>query len=177
MTPENMPVPPAEIGTTPALRPPDFLLPQSERTAAGRRGGTPEIYVSRDGQIFGPAGIDDVLSGVRTAYFEKSALFWCEGQEAWRPIDELGELFEEESLELPAAATAKRPPAEPIRPSWPGRRSSTRSSGGRHRRRKENAPRSSRSDRSNRAGRLIVIGAVLLAVAITAGLLVLLSFV
>ena len=173
MTPENMPAPPAAAGPTPTLRPPDFLLPQSERGAARRRTGEPEIYVSWGGQIYGPAGVDDVLTGVRTAYFEEDALFWFEGQSAWRPVDELEDLFAEDEVELPVAATRHEPPSEPIRPSWPASRSSGGNSGRKRRRRAKPAS----SSRSSRAGRLIVLGAVLLAVLITAGLLLLISLV
>lgn len=173
MTPENMPAPPAAAGPSPALRPPDFLLPQSERGSSRRRTGEPEIYVSWGGQIYGPAGVDDVLTGVRTAYFEEDALFWFEGQPEWRPVDELEDLFAEDEVELPVAATRHEPPSEPIRPSWPASRSSGGNSGRKRRRR----ARPARSSRSSRAGRLIVLGAVLLAVLITAGLLLLISLV
>jgi len=174
MTPENMPAPPATGDAAPVLRPPDFLLPQSERSTARRRSGEPEIYVSWGGQIYGPAAVDDVLTGVRTAYFESDSLFWFEGQPGWRPVEELEDLFAEDSVELPATANRHDPPAEPIRPAWPG----SGSSSGRRRRRKSKPGRTnrhSRSSRSSLAGRLIVIAAVLLAIAITAGLLLLLS--
>jgi len=174
MTPENMPAPPAAGGATPTLRPPDFLLPQAERGSSRRRAGEPEVYVSWGGQIYGPAGVDDVLTGVRTAYFEEDALFWFEGQPEWRPVDELEDLFaEDEEVELPVAATLHAPPSEPIRPTWPAARSSDGTSGRRRRRR----ARPARSSRSSRAGRLIVLGAVLLAVLVTAGLLLLISLV
>jgi len=174
MTPENMPAPPAPAGTTPSLRPPDFLLPQSDRGAARRRTGEPEIYVSWGGQIYGPSGVDDVLTGIRTAYFEEDALFWFEGRSEWRPVDELEDLFAEKELELPVAATIHTPPSEPIRPTWPASRPSEGTSGRRRRRRQSGGGRPSRK---GRAGRLIVLGAVLLAVLITAGLLLLISLV
>jgi len=174
MTPENMPAPPAAGGATPPLRPPDFLLPQSERGSTRRPAAGPEVYVSWGGQIYGPAGVDDVLTGVRTAYFEEDALFWFEGRSEWRPVDELGDLFTEDAqVELPIAATRHAPPSEPIRPSWPATRSSEGTSGRRRRRRAKPAS----SSRSSRAGRLIVLGAVLLAVLVTAGLLLLVSLV
>lgn len=172
MTPENMPAPPDHAGPAPALRPPDFLLPQIERGSA-RAAGEPEIYVSWGGQIYGPSAVDDVLSGVRTAYFGEEAMFWFEGQDEWRPVEELRECLQERNAGLPVAATRHAPPPEPIRPRWPGSRSAAASTGERRRRRRKGG--SSRSARRGLAGRLIVIGAVLLAIAITAGLLLLIS--
>lgn len=173
MTPENMPAPPEHAGPAPALRPPDFLLPQTERGSA-RNADEPEIYVSWGGQIYGPSAVEDVLSGVRTAYFGEEAMFWFEGQDEWRPVEELRECLQQRKAGLPVAATRHAPPPEPIRPHWPGSRSAAASTGERRRRRKGG---SSRSSRRGRAGRLIVIGAVLLAIAITAGLLLMISLV
>lgn len=171
MTPENMPAPPDHKGTAAALRPPDFLLPQTERRPA-RSADEPEIYVAWGGQVYGPAGVEDVLSGVRTAYFGEEAMFWFEGRDEWRPVEELRECLRERNTRLPEAATRHAPPSEPIRPRWPGTRNSDASTGERRRRRKGG---SSRSSRRRLAARLIVIGAVLLAIAITAGLLLMIS--
>lgn len=174
MTPENMPAPPAGSTTpTPALRPPDFLLPSPDQ-AASRRRGEPDIYISWGGKIYGPSGVNDVISRVRTSYFEEEALFWFEGRSEWRPVEELPDLFAGEIPEPPGTAVPHTPPAEPIRPPWPGTSSASRSRRG-PRRGHHRRGRTSRADRNSRTGRLIVLGAVLLAVALTAGLLLLIS--
>lgn len=175
MTPENMP-PPSAGPATPAIRPPDFLLPKTDPSTGRQRGGEgPSIYVSWGGKIYGPSGIEDVMGGMRTAYFGEDALFWFEGCTDWRPVEELPALLESEATELPAETGPPRtPPPEPIRPHWPSTQSSERSSRG-SRRRRNRKGRTSQSARRTRAGRLIVIGAVLLAVALTAGLLLLVS--
>ena len=176
MTPENMPAPPTAGGTPPVLRPPDFFLPQSERSTARRSAGEPEIYVSWDGQVYGPSGVDEIITGVRTAYFDKDAMFWFEGRTEWRPVEELEDLFADDTVGLPVAATRHEPPSEPVRPTWPAAGPASSSSGRRRRKSKPGRTnRNSHASRSTRSGRLIVIGAVLLAVAITAGLLLLLS--
>ena len=172
MTPENMPAPPEHAGPTPALRPPDFLLPQGERGPL-RTADEPAIYVSWGGQIYGPAGVEDVLSGVRTAYFGEEAMFWFEGQDEWRPVEELRDSLPKRDAGTTAAAGRHAAaPSEPIRPRWPGSRSATPSTGERRRRRKGGP---SRSSRRRLVARLIVIAAVLLAVLITAGLLLMIS--
>lgn len=176
MTPENPPLPDT-APVPPAIRPPDFLLSKADQTTGRpRRVGEPDIYVSWGGKIYGPAGVDDVITGVRTAYFGDDAVFWFEGRTDWRPVEELSGLFEGETTELPAKAGPLTPPPEPIRPHWPGTESSARSSRG-QRRRHNRKNRPSNSARRGRAGRLIVLGAVLLAVALTAGLLLLVSLV
>ena len=174
MTPENMPAPPAGP-TTPSLRPPDFLLPTPDQATSRRRHGEPEIYVSWGGKVYGPSGVDEVISGVRTSYFEEDALFWFEGRSEWRPVEELPDLVASEMPALPVAGVPHIQPAEPIRPHWPGDASSTNRNSRGKRRRHNRKGRASRASRSGRAGRLIVLGAVLLAVVLTAGLLLLLS--
>ena len=175
MTPENMPAPPAGP-TTPGLRPPDFLLPTPDQATSRRRHGEPEIYVSWGGKVYGPSGVEEVISGVRTSYFEEDALFWFEGRSEWRPVEELPDLLAGVIPELPIAAVPQTPPAEPIRPPWPGTSSASRSNRGK-RRGHNRKGRTSHADHSGRTGRFIVLGAVLLAVALTAGLLLLISLV
>jgi hypothetical protein len=175
MTPESIPTPSSSGTPLKAMRPPDFLLPKTENHSGRRRGGRPDIYVSWDGQIYGPAAVDEVINGVRTGYFEEDALFWFEGRTAWRPVEELPELFETSDSGLAAQRPPRTPPAEAIRPKWPGKRTRSSSSSGGAKRRRNRKGRSGKSSRSTLGGRLVVIGAVLLAVLITAGLLLLIS--
>lgn len=167
MTTEHLPDWPSPGNVRPAIRPPDFLLPALERNH--RRGG-PDVYVTWGGQIYGPASVDDVINGVRTAYFEADAMFWFEGRDEWRPVGELPVIFAAGD-DVPASA----PPTEGIRPQWPATRSPSGSKGG-ERRHSGSRGRGGRSYPGQLVGRLIVIGAVLLAVLITAGLLLLISF-
>ncbi len=175
MTPENMPAPTPSGSPLTALRPPDFLLPKTEQSSSRRRSSEPEIYVSWGEQIYGPAAVEEVINGVRTGYFEDDALFWFEGRAEWRPVDELPDLFESTGSDLSAQGPPRTPPAEGIRPKWPGTRSRSSASSGGERRRRSRKGRSGKSSRSTLGGRLIVIAAVLLAVLITAGLLLLIS--
>lgn len=179
MTPETMP-PPRNGGSIPALRPPDFLLPEGKKNANVRRRGEPDVYVSWGGQVYGPAGVDDVMAGVRTSYFDQGAVFWFEGRESWSPIAQFSGLFDEsQTLLLPTKAKRHAPPAESIRPEWPAR-SKARGSRRSERRRVRNRQggkggRASRGSRKNKRWRLILIAVALLAVAITAGLLYLMG--
>lgn len=175
MTPQGMPAPTSSGTPLTAMRPPDFLLPKTENHSGRRRGGQPDIYVSWDGQIFGPAAVEEVIKGVRTGYFEEDALFWFEGRAEWRPVEELPKLFEPSGSDLPTQGSPRTPPAEGIRPKWPGSRTRSSSSSAGEKRRRSRKGRSGKSSRSTLGGRLIVIGAVLLAVLITAGLLLLIS--
>ena len=178
MIPENMPAPPS-TEASPAIRPPDFFLPKTDLTTTGRRSGEPDVYVSWGGQIYGPSAVDDVVSGVRTSYFEDDALFWFEGRDEWSPVGELRALFQKEvPVALPAASVLHLPPAEGIRPRMPGRKSTSTAGAPPERRRRRKSGRKNRPTRPGRSilsGRLIVFGAVLLAVLITAGLLLLLN--
>jgi hypothetical protein len=176
MTPGNMPAPAVGAPVPAPLQPPDFLVPQAESNVR-RRTGTPDIYLSWGHQVYGPAGVDDVLRGVRAASFEADTLFWFEGQNEWRPIDEFPDLFAGEDYGSSAppdmtlsSASSQRAPASMHSPS----RMSARRTGGK-RRPKSGKSRPRRPARTGRLGQLIVLGAVLLAVALTAGLLVLLS--
>jgi len=175
MIPEKMPAPTASGAPLSAIRPPDFLLPKADKSSGSRRNGEPEIYVSWGEQIYGPTDAAEVIKGVRTGYFEEDALFWFEGRGEWRPVEELPGLFQQAETSLPPPGPPRTPPAEGIRPNWPGKRSRSSSSSKGERRRR--GGRSSKSSRSKLGGRLIVIGAIVLAVLITAGLLVLISLV
>ena len=178
MIPENIPDPPP-TEAPPAIRPPDSFLPKTDLITPGRRTGEPEVYVSWGGQIYGPSAVDHVVSGVRTSYFGDDALFWFEGRDGWSPVGELRALFQKEAaIALPGATVLHLPPAEGIRPHMPGRKSTSTAGAQPERRRRRKSGRKNRPTgpgRSTLSGRLIVFGAILLAVLITAGMLVLLS--
>lgn len=182
MKPEEMPPLPSPAPPQSGIRPPAFLLPSAEKGTAQRTG--PELYVTWEGQVYGPSAVDDVMVGLRTGYFGEDAFFWFEGCGEWRPLSELSRHVElprhEEGpaqLRLPPRIPLHNPPAEGIRPKWPGarRRSSPASPRGERRRRGRGSRSAQQAHRRGGAGRLIVIGAVLLAVLITAGLLLLIS--
>ncbi len=154
MNPEEKQPEPPKTG----FRPPDFLLPKAD-AASRRRHGEPGIYLSWGGEVYGPAAVGDVISGVRTSWFADDALFWFEGQTEWRPVAE----FPDVAAQLPkksamlltpkgAAGKAAPNPDAPRRPAMP------------------KAPKHRRDYR----GLGIVIVFVLLAVGLTVGLLVLL---
>lgn len=175
MTPESAPSPTSSGTPLTAMRPPDFLLPKTGQHSDRLRSDQPDIYVSWGGQIYGPAAVDEVIKGVRTGYFEDDALFWFEGRTEWSPVDEFPHLFEPSDSDQTSQPPPRTPPAEGIRPAWPGTRSRSPASSGRERRRRNRKGRSGKSSRSMMGGRLIVIAAALLAVLITAGLLLLIS--
>lgn len=156
------------------MRPPDFLLPQAQKSADRQRSGKPDVYVSWGEQIYGPSAVDEVVNGVRTGYFGNDALFWFEGRDEWRPVEELPDLFEPVGDEAPEPGPPRTRPKEGVRPEWPSARKRPDSPRG-ERRRSRAKGRGSRAARSKLIGRLIVLAAVLLAVLITAGLLLMIS--
>jgi hypothetical protein len=147
-------------------RPADFLLNNDEKSAARRRAGEPDIYLSWGGQVYGPAGAEEVLAGLRASWFEADATFWFEGQEEWLPVAEFPSggipagTRDEVSEPAPAA-----PPEEP-----PVARTTARP----RRRSKGHKPKTARRPRIGTRGLLIVFAFVLLAVAVTVGILLLL---
>jgi len=111
MTPEKLPhtPPPPPVGTPGAqLRPPDFLLPKSDRNAEHSGGAKAGIYVSSGGQTYGPSTAREVVASVRTGYFGEDAVFWVESCNEWRPLNELAQHVE---LPPPGAAPARGSPA------------------------------------------------------------------
>lgn len=147
-------------------RPADFLLNNDEKSAARRRAGEPDIYLSWGGQVYGPAGAEEVLAGLRASWFETDATFWFEGQGEWLPVADFpaggipARTHEEVSEPLPAA-----PPDEP-----PASRTTARP----RRRSKGHKPKAARRPRIGARGLLIVFAFVLLAVSLTVGILLLL---
>lgn len=192
MMPEG---PPEKTNTTPGtpgpqLRPPDFMLPKSDRHAERSDGAKAGLYVSSGGQTYGPSTPREVAASVRTGYFNEDAVFWVESRNEWRPLTELAQHVElpppsaePAHLELPPRVPLHSPPTEAITPKWPGarRRSSTSSpapsssSRGERRRRDRKGRPANKAPKGRLAGRLIVFGAILFAILITAGVLLLIS--
>jgi hypothetical protein len=180
------PPPPSNPGA-PVLRPPDFFLPSGAKSAT--RGGGREVYLSWGGAIYGPAGPEEVLAGVRTSWFEPDALFWLEGQDTWLPVADFPALVNdgrgtvtahpagpipEQAPPLPAAGTtaAVGTTASPDATDSRQRRRGRGRDHGRKRNRKPRSPR--RTGRTSKTGRLIVLALVILAAAVTVGLIFLL---
>ena len=185
MIPERPPETPLHThpGTPgPQLRPPDFMLPKSERHADRSGGAKAGLYVSSGGQTYGPSTPREVVASVRTGYFNEDAVFWVESRNEWRPLTELAQhvelpppSVEPAHLELPPRIPLHAPPTQAVTPKWPGarRRSSTSPRG--ERRRRDRKGRPAKAPKGRLAGRLIVFGAILLAILITAGGLLLIS--
>ncbi len=154
-------------------RPPDFLLPKGGPGAARPRAGQPEIYLSWGGAIYGPAGSEEVLAGVRSAWFEADTLFWFEGQTDWLPVDDFPGMFDAGHHTLAArrtGAASEEAPPSPAAGATPALRASSayHRRGGRNSKGKSKAPR--RHNRSSKVGRLIAFVFVILIVIITVGL-------
>ena len=192
MTPERLPetplnTPPGTPG--PRLRPPDFMLPKSERHPEHSGGAKAGLYVSSGGQTYGPSTPREVVASVRTGYFNEDAVFWVESRNEWRPLTELAQhvelpppSVEPAHLELPPRIPLHAPPTQAVTPKWPGagRRSSTSSASSSfsprgERRRRDRKGRPGKPPKGRLAGRLIVFGIILLAILITAGVLLLIS--
>lgn len=155
---------------TPAFRPPDFLLPQSENAAMRRRFGEPEIFLSWNGEVYGPASAAEVVAGVHSSSFETGALYWFEGQKEWRPVAEFPGVAPTLSAKhptQPAAEDAPPPPATPSRDK-PSRRRK------RHSHHRRSAVPQIPKSRGNLRGLGIIIAFVLLAVGLTTGIILLL---
>jgi hypothetical protein len=165
------------------------MLPKSERHAERSGGAKAGLYVSSGGQTYGPSTPREVVASVRTGYFNEDAVFWVESRNEWRPLTELAQhvelpppSVEPAHLELPPRIPLHAPPTQAVTPKWPGagRRSSTSSASSSssprgERRRRDRKGRPGKPPKGRLAGRLIVFGIILLAILITAGVLLLIS--
>ncbi len=164
---------------TPTFRPPDFLLPQSENTSMRHRLGEPEIFLSWNGEAYGPTTVAEVIAGARASSFEDGTLFWFEGQSDWRP---LVEIFEIEPLlrhkqaspaptsPTPSAYTAADVAEKKPHTSTTGRH--RRKHRGHHKRLGEKKPPLKQTTDTFR-GLGIIFLLILLAVGLTAGIMIL----
>lgn len=150
------------------MRPADFLLPKAGAGAAAR--GDAKIYLSWDGEIYGPATREEIAAGLRASWFEEGALFWHEGLDDWKPVTEFS--F---SAQRPAQDNWPRVVADdvPSAPSLPkGERAAKTAKPSPGQRAAKPKPQ-----RLGGHGRAIVFGFVLLAVLITVGILLLLTLI
>lgn len=155
----------------PRFRPPDALLPSHQQTAARTRAGEQSIFLSWGGAIYGPATAEEVIAGVRTSWFEEDTLFWFDGQEEWRPVTELSGLVDGGHHTLAGRRVGEAPADAP---PLPGTRSRVRPIARAHRRNRHKSGSKRRHKRSSRLGRTLIFVFVLLAAAVTVGLLFLL---
>ena len=158
---------PETQNTGEAAKPKD---PPSDRPLSGAGSTKGAIYLSWGGKVYGPSSRDEVMAGIRTAWFEHDALYWHEGLDQWRPVDEFPVSFEETAK---YATNGLRAGTAPAVPSLPAAREERRTRGNSRR------TRGSRpgSRRLGGKGRTIVFGFALLAVLLTVGILLLLMLV
>jgi hypothetical protein len=149
------------------FRPPDFLLPNAENSAARRRNGEPDIFVSWGGEVYGPTGPDDILAGLKAAWFEPDAAFWFEGQSAWLPVKDFAEIYQLAKPPTPPASDSVSETKLPQLADQP--RSSSR------RKRRRGARHSTDAKSPRRLW--IVIGFIALAGIATVGILWLLTLI
>jgi hypothetical protein len=138
-------------------------------SGAGSTKGT--IYLSWGGKVYGPSSRDEVMAGIRTAWFEHDALYWHEGLDQWKPVSEFP--FSAEDAKQIAAQSVKTGEA-PATPSLPAAAQEDRRPRGRSRRTRGSRPG---SQRLGGKGRTIALGFALLAVLLTVGILLLLTLV
>jgi hypothetical protein len=152
--------------------------PPTAAPAPSTENGETEIFLSWGGAIYGPARAEEVVTGLRTSWFDDDALFWFEGQPEWRPVDQFPGLQGGGHQTLAGRRVGSPPDGAPPLPpdgSRPGRSAarSTRRAG--HRSGKSGSPRRRGGrGRSQKTARGLIFGVVLLAVAATVALLFLL---
>jgi hypothetical protein len=109
-----------------------------------------------------------VIAGVRTSWFEEGTLFWFEGQDEWRPVTELPGLVDGGHHTLAGRRVGEAPADAP---PLPGTRSQARPGAKPPRRNRRKSGSKRRHARSSRLGRTLIFVFVLLATAVTVGLL------
>jgi hypothetical protein len=130
------------------------------------RGSKARIFLSWAGETYGPATPEEVANGVRTSWFEESALYWYEGLNEWKPVYEFAL-----PSESPPDLASRKLTAAPSAPDLPT--SSRHRKPGSHGRRRPQQPK--RHPRKlDRRGRTIVFGFAALAVVLTVGIILLL---
>lgn len=140
-----------------------------EWSGAGSAKGV--IYLSWGGKVYGPSSRDEVMAGIRTAWFEHDALYWHEGLDQWKPVGEFPVSFEDTRR---YSADDVRSGAVPAAPTLPAAAPKERRASGNSRRTRGSGPG---PQRLGGKGRMIVLGFVLLAVLLTVGILLLLMLV
>ena len=141
-----------------------------ERPLSGPGSTKGAIYLSWGGKVYGPSSRDEVLTGIRTAWFEHDALYWHEGLDQWKPVGEFP--FSAEDAKQIAAQSVKT--GAPAAPTLPAAAPEDRRPRGNSRRTRGSRPG---SQRLGGKGRTIAFGFALLAVLLTVGILLLLTLV
>lgn len=130
---------------------------------------TVAVYLTWGGTVYGPAGIEEVLAGCRTSWFEEETMFWFEGQDRWLPIKDFPSILDHPEHGL--AARQHRTPPRGM-PREPGKDEPDSP-----RRRRGRQSRGSHRGRHRKATNWLVAGLVLLAVLVTVGITLALMFV
>jgi len=151
-----------------AAKPKDFT---GDRPLSGAGPTKGTIYLSWGGKVYGPSTRDEVMAGIRTAWFEHDALYWHEGLDQWKPVGEFPFSLEDTTK---FAADSLRAGAVPAAPSLPAAAPEERRPRGNSRR--SRGPRLG-SQRPRGKSKTIVFGFALLAVLLTVGILLLLMLV
>ena len=143
----------------------------TDRPFSGPGSAKGAIYLSWGGKVYGPSSRDEVLAGIRTAWFEHDALYWHEGLDQWKPVGEFTFDTDDARKNTAQGVTAGIVPAAP---SLPIAAAKNRRSRGNSRRARGPRPGSQRIGGKSRT---IVFGFALLAVLLTVGILLLLTLV
>ncbi|MGA0093027.1 MAG: hypothetical protein ACO3J2_01900 [Chthoniobacterales bacterium] len=127
-----------------------------------------QFYLSWGGEIYGPSSREEVLAGIRTAWFEEGTLFWHEGLVEWMPLEEFSATHENSADGTPPTPAQVSRPTSPTPPA----------SGRPEKKRPRNLPGANPAPRRlGNQGKLIFFGFALLAVGLTVGILLLLMLV
>ena len=147
--------------------PPSFPLPKATGKGPEEKGA--KIYLSWGGEVYGPASAEEVITGLRTSWFESGSLYWHEGLEHWKPLAE----FPQPDPGLARSwqrVAAKEMPAAPSLPVTQSQRKASHKGERRRRQRRSKA----RSGGNGSTGRKLVLGFALLAVLATVLIILLL---
>jgi hypothetical protein len=145
-----------------------FPLPNAAGKGPDEKGA--KIYLSWGGEVYGPASAEEVISGLRTSWFESGSLYWHEGLEHWNPLAE----FPQAGPSSPRSWQRVTAREMPSAPSLPVTQRKTSIKGERRRRQRRSKKR---PPGPGAAGRRMIFGFVLLAVLATVLILLLLMLV
>lgn len=126
----------------------------------------PAIFLSWDGEIYGPATEEEVKKGLRTSWFEEGTLYWHEGMGGWMPVAEFDRHGQEEKPDWRARKVDSAPRAPRLPPASRDLTSDVTA--------KEPRVIRSRTRRTDLRGRAIFFAIALLVILLTIGILLLL---
>ena len=161
--------------TATTLRPPDFLLPKADGNPARGRPGVPKIYLSWGGEVYGPATVEEVMAGLRASFYEPATIFWFEGRDEWSPLSEFsalaGEMSHRPDVPHPSGVRQESNPEPLPAQSEPSRATRKKSPTGRP----SKPTKPPKPPGGGYRGYWVVFAFVLVAIALTVGLLLLLA--